>query len=130
MGKASRDKGRRGQSAATDLLTARDWTVAELNAGKISEDLLATDPDGRTWAVEVKNTRNWLSTYLTQAREQAKARRLPWMLMWHIPGTSEWLVMRQGRQAVVWTSLCLDLGDLDPGIINPAEQAGACRAID
>lgn len=121
MGKASRDKGRRGQSAATDLLTARDWTVAELNAGKISEDLLATAPDGRTWAVEVKNTRNWLSTYLTQAREQAKARRLPWMLMWHIPGTSEWLVMRQGRQAVVWTSLCLDFSNLDPGVPNTTE---------
>lgn len=102
MGKASRAKGRRGESAAIDILTARDWTVADLTAGKAGEDLLAVDPDGVTWAVEVKTTKTITTQHRSQAMAQATARRARWMLMSKIQGTSCWLVQRQGNRPMVW----------------------------
>ena len=103
MGSMSRAKGRRGQSAAGDLLRSRDWVVAELAAGLISEDAIATDPDGKTWAVEIKNTKSITTAHRDQAMRQAKARRLPWMLISKIHGTSSWLIQRQGMPPVVWS---------------------------
>ena len=103
MGAFSRSKGRRGQSAFSAILTARDWVIADLSAGKASEDLLATDPDGNTWAVEVKNTATITPAHLKQAKEQAEKRRARWMLANHLEGTSCWLVRRQGERPVVWS---------------------------
>jgi len=40
-GRATRAKGRRGQTEALNLLRDRDWTVADLSAGVDSEDGLA-----------------------------------------------------------------------------------------
>ena len=37
-GRATRTKGRRGQTEALNLLRDRDWTVADLSAGVDSED--------------------------------------------------------------------------------------------
>lgn len=102
MSKASRDKGRRGQREAQALLTSRDWRTAELNAGTAVEDMIATDPDGKAWAVEVKNTVAITTAHRQQAMTQAKARRLPWMLLSKIAGTSSWLVQRQGHRPAVW----------------------------
>ena len=103
MGKASRAKGRRGESAVVDLLTARDWSVADLTAGKAGEDLLVVDPDGVTWAVEVKTTKAITTAHRSQAMAQAQARRAArWMLVSKIEGTSSWLVQRQGQRPVVW----------------------------
>lgn len=101
-GKATRSKGRRGQTAAANLLRDRDWSVADLSAGIASEDILATDPDGKSWAVEVKNCASITPAHLKQAMEQAKKRRLPWMLLNKIAGTACWLVRRQGIDPVVW----------------------------
>ena len=57
MSAASRNKGRRGQLEARDLLTSRDWSVAELNSGTAAEDFWACDlSTGKTYSVEVKNT--------------------------------------------------------------------------
>ena len=102
-GKSPRSRGRRGESACKALLTSRDWTVHDLTAGLASADLIAVDPNGRSWSVEVKATSAIaVATYRKQAMEQAKKARLPWMLVCAIHGTSAWLVMRQGEQPVVW----------------------------
>lgn len=103
-GRASRDKGKRGQNAFEALLAARDWTAAEVQAGKTSEDFLAICPAGMSYAVEVKNTVSTGPEHLKQAREQARRRGkgVRWLLAWHIPGTSSWLVQRQGDRPAVW----------------------------
>lgn len=102
MSKASRNKGRRGQQAAQDLLRSRDWSVAELNAGTAVEDFIAVSPDGRSYSVEVKNTVAITTAHRSQAMAQAKARKLPWMLLSKIGGTSSWLIQRQGERPIVW----------------------------
>jgi hypothetical protein len=101
MSKASRDKGRRGQREAGEMLRSRDWSVAELNAGTIAEDFIAVDPQGKSYSVEVKNTVAITVAHRAQAMAQAKARKLPWMLLSKISGTSSWLVQRQGENPVV-----------------------------
>lgn len=98
----ARAKGRKGQREANALLTSRDWSVAELNAGTAVEDFIAVDPNGKSWSVEVKNTAAITAAHRKQAQEQAKARRLPWLLISKIAGTSSWLVQRQGERPVVW----------------------------
>ena len=103
MSAASRNKGRKGQREAADLLRSRDWSVAELNAGTVAEDFLAVNPDGQSFSVEVKNTVAILEAHRKQAMDQAKARRLPWMLVSKISGTSSWLVQRQGEKPTVWS---------------------------
>ena len=101
-GKASRTKGSRGQCMAANLLRDRDWMVDQITGGIVSHDLTATDTDGRTWAVEVKNCAGILPAHKTQAMEQGKARRLPWLLMNKIAGSSSWLIQRQGMAPAVW----------------------------
>ena len=98
----ARSKGRRGQQQARDLLTERDWTAAELNSGTSVEDFIAVDPDGKSYSVEVKNTKAITTAHRDQAIKQGKSRRLPWMLISHISGTSFWLIQRQGMNPVVW----------------------------
>ena len=94
-GRATRDKGRRGQQAAKRLLADRDWRVIEANSGEAEADMLAIDTLGKTWLVEVKNTAAITTAHREQAMRQAKAKRLPWMLMSHIAGTADWLIQRQ-----------------------------------
>lgn len=98
----SRAKGRRGQQEAANLMRSRDWSVAELNAGTAVEDFIVTDPSGKAWACEVKNTASITRAHREQAMRQAKARRLPWMLMSKISGTGSWLVQRQGERPTTW----------------------------
>lgn len=81
MAKAQRDKGRRGQTEAMTLLAEYGFTVIEANAGRACEDLIAIR-DGVTYCVEVKHHRKPdLPAFKLQARIQAKARKLPWLLM-------------------------------------------------
>ena len=103
-GRATRAKGRRGQTAAINLLRDRDWTVADLSAGVDCEDGLACDPDGNWYSLEVKNTAAITQAHKKQALEQARKRRLPWLLMNKIAGTSSWLIQRQGARPTVWHS--------------------------
>ena len=102
MGKSSRSKGARGQSAFAALLSERDYTVAPVSCGVLAEDLIATDNEGRTWAVEVKKCKALQPGHLTQAKEQARKRKARWMLAQHLHGSSSWLVRRQGERPVVW----------------------------
>ena len=103
MSKAQRDKGRRGQTAAEALLVERDWTTDPISAGIRREDLIATDPSGGVWSVEVKNCVSITVAHRKQAAEQAAKRKLPWMLMSRIHGTGYWLVQRKGQMPVIWT---------------------------
>lgn len=104
MSKASRDKGRRGQQQARELLQSRDWRPIELNSGQAVEDFIAIDTQGVTWSVEVKNTVAITVEHRKQAMRQAESNRLPWMLVSHIAGTSSWLVQRKGEKPVVWNA--------------------------
>ena len=104
MGKQARDKGRRGQREASELLRSRDWNVVETNAGTAVEDFVAIDPQGKAHSVEVKNTVSITTTHRAQAMAQAKARRLPWMLLSRVSGTTSWLVQRQGQRPAIWHS--------------------------
>jgi hypothetical protein len=102
MGKASRTKGARGQSAFANILRDRDYTVAPVSCGVLAEDLIATDCAGVTWSVEVKNTKTITHSAIVQARHQAEKRKARWMLAQHIAGSSSWLVRRQAMRPVVW----------------------------
>ena len=102
MSKAQRDKGRRGQTSAERLLKDRDWTTDPITSGIKREDIIATDPDGVVWSVEVKNCASITFAHRVQAMEQARARKLSWMLMSHIRGSRCWLVQCQGRLPVIW----------------------------
>lgn len=130
MGKSARSKGSRGQTTAANLLRDRDWEVEVLTCGLMHEDLIAyympsISPgiDGRSfvmegreetiecspaqifwqrYSVEVKNCKSITTAQRTQAMEQAAKRKLPWMLMSKIAGTSCWLVQRKGMEPVIW----------------------------
>lgn len=104
MGAMQRNKGRRGQSEFASMLADRDWIADHITAGISAADLIATDPSGKTWCVEIKNCAGILPAHKKQAMEQGKARRLPWMLASKIAGTSSWLVQRMGELPQVWHS--------------------------
>lgn len=101
-GNRSRGKGRRGQATFANMLSDRDWIVHELNAGKSAEDFIATDPDGKTWSIEVKCTDNIMKAHVWQAQNQGKRSRKPWLLASKLFGTRCWLIRRQGMDPVVW----------------------------
>ena len=101
-GLATRNKGRRGQTEAINLLRERDWSVAELNAGTSVEDFIAIDPYGVAHSAEVKNCAAISEGHRKQAMKQAEGRKLPWMLLSKITGTGSWLVQRKGQRPVVW----------------------------
>lgn len=102
MSKASRAKGRRGETCAKALLTERDFIIlADTSAGVSQADLIARDEMGTVWAVEAKNTKAInVPAYRTQAKTQAG--KLHWLLLCKLDGTSSWLVMGKNRKATVW----------------------------
>jgi len=102
MSKSQRSKGARGQSTVARMLADRDWVVDPITSGVMREDMIATDCDGRQFSVEVKNTATITRAHVKQAMTQAEARKLPWMLLNKIEGTSSWLVRRKGEKPVVW----------------------------
>lgn len=102
MGNSSRTKGARGQSQFAALLTERDYTVAPVSCGVLAEDLIAVDPSGVTWAVEVKKTKDLAHKHVKQAMEQARKRKARWMLAQHLEGSSSWIVRRQGERPAMW----------------------------
>lgn len=101
----SRRKGKAGECAVQHLLEDRDWTIDRTRCGVTTDDMIATDPQGRAWSVECKRTKitDW-PKFKAQAMSQAKARKLPWMLVVHIPGTSDYVILRQGQRCSLWSS--------------------------
>lgn len=82
----SRNKGRRGEREAVNLLTERGWTIVELGPGRKTEDIIATDDRGVMYAVEVKNHAIWrLYDWRKQAKEQARKRKCRWLLLARVP---------------------------------------------
>ena len=107
MSASQRAKGRAGQSEAMALLTSRDWDCGDLSAGISSEDILAIDPDGVTWCVEVKNQISInVRAFKKQATENAaKRKKARWMLVCRIDRSGgAWLVLRQAMTPVVWSA--------------------------
>jgi hypothetical protein len=102
MSKAQRDKGVRGQSTFANMLADRDWVVDPITSGVKREDMIATDPAGNAWSVEVKNHIAIHASHRRQAVVQAQARKLPWLLASKIAGTSSWLIQRRGMLPCVW----------------------------
>jgi len=98
----SRRKGKRGELAVKHILEDRDYEVDNTRCGLETDDMIATK-DGTSWSVEVKRTKltNWMK-YIAQAQKQANDRKLPWMLVIHIPTTPHHLVLRKGERPVVW----------------------------
>lgn len=109
MTRANRDKGRRAECEAGKVLMERDWQIIKTSSGLKTEDIIATSPEGVTHSVEVKNHKEIRIPYfLAQAKEQAKKRKMPYLLMIRIPATGngpEWLVMRAGQKSVIWGSV-------------------------
>lgn len=103
-GRSNRRRGRETQCEAAKILTERDWSLIETSAGHAVEDIVATDPQGKTWSVEVKNHKLInLAAFRKQAMEQAERRKLPWLLMAKIEGEAgAFLVLRKGDGATVW----------------------------
>ena len=104
MSLKERNKGRNGQCQFTHILADRDWTISNRGSGVSGEDLVATDPDGNVWSVEVKTTKAITTVQRNQAMMQAKEKRLRWFLASKIEDTSFWLVQRQGCKPVLWSS--------------------------
>ena len=106
MGAMQRRKGRDGRAAFVRLLHDRDWTLDKTRDGIISDDIVAADPNGQMWSIEVKNTKNLMVLQTKrQAMAQASRRKLPWMIAFSIHGTKSWLILRQqGRRidATCW----------------------------
>lgn len=102
MGSMSRRKGAKGQGVFARMLRDRDWTCDQLTAGLSTADMVATDPSGKTWLVEVKNCSSITAVHKTQAIEQGRLRRMPWLLACHIADSSSWLVQRQHEKPEVW----------------------------
>lgn len=85
MSKMQRDKGGRAQCEAKAVLESHGHHVSLLACGQKSEDLL-TEYDGTTWSVEVKHhTCITFAEFEAQAKRQAAAMGLPWMLMVRLP---------------------------------------------
>ena len=101
-GKASRDKGRRGETRARHILESRDYSCEDMSAGRSSCDILAIDTRGTVWSVEVKDH---LSIKPRDFRKQARAnakRGTKWMVMCHWPDSRSWVVERQGMRPTFW----------------------------
>jgi len=104
VGKMQRNKGRRAESEFKFELEDRDWVVADLSAGCNDADLIAEDPVGRRYCIEVKHHKllkpdDWRK----QAREQAAKHKIPWMLAYRVPGYAGlWIVERQGERPAIW----------------------------
>lgn len=97
-----RNKGRQAESEAKNILLDRDYIVDDLTCGIKSEDFIATDANGQAWSVEVKNHTNIsLKKFQAQAIEQAKNRKLPWLLMVRLYGGG-WLINGKGGYWKVW----------------------------
>lgn len=111
MSKMQRTKGRRAQCELATALRERDWQVIETSAGHAVEDMVAISPQGKTYSVECKHCELiQLKKFIAQAREQAKKRKLPWMLCCRLPlYPGMWLVIRQDERPVVWA------GNMDVG---------------
>lgn len=102
MSKASRSKGRRGETAAKCLLADRDYTIlADTSAGLSTDDLVVQSPDGKVFSVEVKNTR-LIDVPKFRAQAIRNAKRNSWLLLCKIDNTKSWLVIKKGAIPSVW----------------------------
>lgn len=82
-GKASRSRGKRGESEAREVLTERGYEVIDTIDGIGICDIIA-ERNGRRYHVEVKHCRNIeLEKFEAQARRQSRG---SWLVMARLPG--------------------------------------------
>lgn len=83
-GRYSRNKGKRVEREARDLLVERGYQVESLGDGESNADYLATRA-GKSFWVEVKgHVRPNFSEFRTQARGNTPKNKT-WLLMWRVP---------------------------------------------
>jgi hypothetical protein len=106
MGKASRAKGRRGESEALLLFQERGFTLSDCTAGKSTEDHFGLDPNGHAVSIEVKNRVTWnIPEFRKQARENARKRgkRVHWVIALRVPNhTGVWYVEGTNLRPTIW----------------------------
>lgn len=104
MGKPQRSKGKRGERKARELLSDKDWNILANTAdGGECEDIIAMCPSDRLYSIEVKNRKIIdMREFRKQASSNAKKKKLLWMIMAKIEGSSSWLIWRQGEPPRVW----------------------------
>ena len=105
MGSKSRNKGKRGERAARDLLGDNDWNILANTAdGDECEDIIAIYPSDKLYSIEVKNRKVIdMPSFKKQASTNAKKKKLSWMVMAKIEGSSSWLIWKQGEKPIVWS---------------------------
>jgi hypothetical protein len=104
-GKASRDKGKKGQREFKKLLDYRGWTYMESRAGAKEEDVLAISPEGVIYSVEVKNTLAMdQGAHVKQAQRQAaeRGKKARWMVAWAVDGLADTFVVRTQGAVDIW----------------------------
>lgn len=104
MAVMQRRKGRVAQTELRHLLEENDWQVIDTSSGQAVEDMVVQAPYGTMFSCECKAHKNMnLGVFLKQAREQAKKRKIPWMLCCRLPEFPRaWLVLRAGLEPVIW----------------------------
>jgi predicted RecB family endonuclease len=104
MASRSRSKGKRGERIARDLLGDKDWVVLANTADGVEcEDIIANCPSGKTYSIEVKNRKAIdMTAFKKQASNNSKKKKLLWMVMAKIEGSSSWLIWKQGEPPRVW----------------------------
>ena len=112
-GLTSRNKGRRGEREAVNILTERGYSIIELGPGRKTEDIVAADDHGIMYSVEVKNHMVWtLCAWRKQAKEQARKRKCNWMLLARVPNhPATFYVESTNHRPCVWRGNGAQEGD-------------------
>jgi hypothetical protein len=100
----SRRSGYEGEYDAKKYLISLGYKeVDRRSSGEKGSDLKATAPDGIRYSIEVKYTDSHSSKHWKQCKKNAETDGLPPMLMWRPKnvGTSDWLVLRNGKWEVL-----------------------------
>jgi Holliday junction resolvase-like predicted endonuclease len=100
----SRSKGKRGERKAGELLVDNDYNVlANTGDGVECEDFIVQCPSSNIYSVEVKNRKVIdITAFKKQASTNAKKKKLLWLIMAKIEGSSSWLIWRQNERPIVW----------------------------
>lgn len=100
----SRNKGKRGERKARELLGDKDWNVLANTAdGSECEDIIAMCPSGKVYSIEVKNRKIIdMVKFKQQARKNADKKKLIPMVMAKIEGTKSWLICEHGELPKIW----------------------------
>jgi hypothetical protein len=109
----SRSKGKRGERKAAELLADNEYNIlantgdgnilANTGDGVECEDFIVQCPSSNIYSAEVKNRKIInMAAFRKQASANARKKKLLWLIMAKIEGSSSWLIWRQNERPVVW----------------------------